>query len=164
MGRLFDAVASIAGVRHRISYEAQAAMELEAVAEHGDADPARPRWSFTVGDEGVIDPEPVLRGAVAMVLAGDDPADVALELHHAIARAVADSVRRAVGIAGHRPVALTGGVFQNALLTGLTVAALRDDGHEVLTHRLVPANDGGLSLGQAVIAGVTRQAVRQRRR
>lgn len=168
MGRLFDAVASIAGVRHRISYEAQAAMELEALAERGHADPARPRWSFTVRDDGVIDPEPVLRGAVAMVLAADDPAraaaDVAAELHHAIARAVADSARRAVAVAGRRPVALTGGVFQNALLTRLTVDALRGHGHEVLTHRLVPANDAGLSLGQAVIAGVTRQAVRQRRR
>ena len=153
MGRLFDAVASLLGVRHRISYEAQAAVELEALAEHGTIDPWAPRWSFAVGDDAVIDAAPVVRGLVDDLLAGVEPADLALGFHGSVARAVrqvADLLRSG---RGSMPVVLTGGVFQNALLTRLTTDGLERDGLEVLTHRLVPPNDGGLSLGQAVIAG-----------
>jgi len=70
-----------------------------------------------------------------------------------VADAVVGSVLRVAATAGRMPVALTGGVFQNALLTGMTRRALEDEGFAVLTHRSVPPNDGGLSLGQAVVAG-----------
>jgi hydrogenase maturation protein HypF len=159
MGRLFDAVASLLGVRHRIGYEAQAAIELEVVAEHGHGD-AAPAVGFAIDHRGVVDPTPVLRAICEGVLAGVPVAVLALAFHHAVAQAVVAVVRhvrdRHPEVAD-APVALTGGVFQNALLVRLTRTALELDGAEVLTHRLVPPNDGGLSLGQAVIAGVARR-------
>ena len=154
MGRLFDAVASILGLRHRISYEAQAAIELEASAAGGIVDPANPRWSFTVGPTGVIDPAPVLRGIVTDLVAGVPLADLALSFHHAVTAAIVDMAKLVSSTRGPLPVALTGGVFQNALLAKLARVALEQEGFEVFTHRLVPPNDGGLSLGQAIIAGV----------
>ncbi|HEX9260402.1 MAG TPA: carbamoyltransferase HypF [Acidimicrobiales bacterium] len=152
MGRLFDAVASMLGVRHRIDYEAQAAIELEVVAERAAQDGESP-LRFVVGDDGVIDPEPLLRGLVARVRRGDDGGVLAHELHTAVAHAVLASASALRARRGPVTVALTGGVFQNALLTRLTRSALQDEGFEVLTHRVVPPNDGGLALGQAVIAG-----------
>ena len=151
MGRLFDAVASVLGVRHRVSYEAQAAIELEALAEV--ADDRDRRWSFTLDDRGLIDPLPVLGGLVADTQVDVSAATLAYAFHRAVAEMVRDvAVVRAMSHP-KLPVALTGGVFQNALLTRLTRGFLHDEGFEVLTHRLVPPNDGGLSLGQAVIAG-----------
>jgi len=149
MGRLFDAVASLLGIRHRVDYEAQAAIELELLAEQGD-DRGSP-LPLAVGPDGVIDPVPLLHELVRRIEDGRDEADVALAFHRAVADAVLESARRA----SHRelPVVLTGGVFQNALLTRFTRATLEGDGFVVLTHRLVPPNDGGLALGQAVIAG-----------
>ncbi len=151
MGRLFDVVSSLLGVRHRVSYEAQAAIELEHLA--GAGDPRRVPLQFdllrTPGGPEVIDPRPVLSALVEQLLAGVAPADLAAAFHQAVADVVG---RVAAERAGGSPVALTGGTFQNALLTRLVRERL--DGHEVLTHRLVPPNDGGLSLGQAVIAGV----------
>ncbi len=151
MGRLFDAVASLLGVRHRISYEAQAAIELEALAESGDAT-AFP-LAFGLGADGVIDPEPVLRGLLEGRAVGAAVADLAAAFHIAVADVVvrsADRVRAADGLA---TVALSGGVFQNSLLAGAVRHGLVGAGFDVLTHRLVPPNDGGLSLGQAVVAG-----------
>jgi hydrogenase maturation protein HypF len=154
MGRLFDVVSSIIGVRHRVHYEGQAAIELEALAAcHGGPTPA---LAFGVGEDGVIDPEPLLRELVAHMTQGTDPGALAAAFHIA----VADMVQQVAGSAansGRGPVALTGGVFQNAVLTGMVLDRLRADGRTVLTHRVVPANDGGLALGQAVIAGLARQ-------
>ena len=153
MGRLFDAVASLVGIRHRVSYEAQAAMELEAAAESGR--PVLP-IAFGLSDDGVLDPRPVLV-ALAEGKAGGVPVpDLARSFHHAVAGAVLASAHRAAATAGHLPVALSGGVFQNALLTGLVRRSLEADGFTVLAHRSVPPNDGGLALGQAVIAGYRR--------
>jgi hydrogenase maturation protein HypF len=153
MGRLFDAVASLLGVRHRVGYEAQAAIELEVLAECGRAGTAS--LAFHVGDDTVIDPRPLLAGIIDGMLAGGDAADLALAFHVAVADVVTDVSRRVRDARGYPgPVALTGGVFQNALLARLTRERLDRDGFAVLTHRLVPPNDGGLSLGQAVITGV----------
>ncbi|MEO1057098.1 MAG: carbamoyltransferase HypF [Actinomycetota bacterium] len=152
MGRLFDVVSSLLDVRHRISYEAQAAIELEHLAEGGD--PARAALQFDLVDQPgatlVIDPRPVLVGIVDGYRDGVGPADLAAAFHHAVADVVA---RLAARCAGELPIALTGGVFQNALLARLTRERLT--GFEVLTHHLVPPNDGGLSLGQAAIAAAT---------
>jgi hydrogenase maturation protein HypF len=148
MGRLFDAVASLLGVRHRVGYEAQAAIELEALAEQGEPGA---EMSFAIDAEGVIDPAPVLVALVDGVLGGVPAANLALAFHVA----VADMIAMVVAHLAHTgPVALTGGVFQNALLATLARHRLVADGLTVLTHRLVPPNDGGLSLGQAVITGV----------
>lgn len=151
MGRLFDVIASLLGVRHRVTYEAQAAIELEVLAEQGVPDRAHLR--FGLDADGAIDPGPLLTDLVASVLDGNETADLALAFHVAVAdaiRTVADRAR-ATGYAG--PVGLTGGVFQNSLLTRLARRALDDAGFTVLMHRVVPPNDGGLALGQAVIAG-----------
>lgn len=151
MGRLFDVVSSLLGVRHRVSYEAQAAIELEHLAEHGDPGRAPLRFGLpgAAGRARVIDPAPVLADIAERLRAGAEPADLAAAFHHAVADVVG---RLADDHADGLPVVLTGGVFQNALLTRLVRERLA--GHEVLTHRLVPPNDGGLSLGQAVVAAV----------
>ncbi|WP_226363434.1 carbamoyltransferase HypF [Pseudonocardia abyssalis] len=160
MGRLFDAVASLLGVRHEVTHEGQAAMELEALAaapesQHGHL-PAT-RWregghaaTGTGVAGGVLDPAPLLRGLVDGLRAGVPVPELALAFHVAVADAVAETVTRVS--AGVRLVGLTGGVFQNVLLLRMTRQRLQDAGFTVLTHRLVPPNDGGLALGQAAVA------------
>ncbi|RME45286.1 MAG: carbamoyltransferase HypF, partial [Caldilineae bacterium] len=150
MGRLFDAVASLAGVRQTITYEAQAAIEFEALlaaaaegAYRFDLQSAQSDLQF------LIDPAPVIRQAAADARAGVPAPVIAARFHRAVADLilrVSLHVRRAAGL---KRVALTGGVFQNVTLLALATNALRAEGFEVLTHRRVPPNDGGLALGQA---------------
>jgi hydrogenase maturation protein HypF len=148
MGRLFDAVASLLGVRHRIDYEGQAAIELEALAERaGGPGPSLP---LTVRPDGVIDPATMLQTMVSALYAGTPPAMLAAAFHQAVAIAVARLVSQVAGPV--RLVGLTGGVFQNALLLRECRNTLQMTGFEVLTHRVVPPNDGGLALGQAAIS------------
>jgi hydrogenase maturation protein HypF len=152
MGRLFDAVSALLGVRQQVSYEAQAAIELEAIAGPHLAqlrDEGAPRYSFGIAGE-EIDAAPVVAAVAADVLAGGAIGPIAAGFHLAVARMTADVVGAAADPGAF--VALTGGVFQNVLLLRLTRAELRARGFEVLTHRMVPPNDGGLALGQ-VIAG-----------
>ncbi|OBG22129.1 carbamoyltransferase HypF [Mycobacterium sp. 852002-51057_SCH5723018] len=149
MGRLFDAVASLLGVRQRIDYEGQAAIELEALAESVGA-PAGPSLPLVVRGDGVIDPAPMVRAIVAALRAGTRPAVLAAAFHDAVAGAVAQLVGQVAGEV--RLVGLTGGVFQNVLLLCACRNRLRRAGFEVLTHHTVPPNDGGLALGQAAIS------------
>lgn len=151
MGRLFDAVSSLVGVRHRISYEAQAAIELEALAETGDE--TRHPLAFEIDDDGVFDPGPVLEGIVAGMRAGVHAADLAAAFHSAVAAAIVASALRVRATDGLDTVALSGGTFQNTVLARASRLGLERSGFRVLAHRLVPPNDGGLSLGQAVVAG-----------
>ncbi|MFJ6215409.1 carbamoyltransferase HypF [Streptomyces sp. NPDC092296] len=157
MGRLFDAVSSLAGVCHRSQYEAQAAVELEAAAlTAGDPGPG---YAFGLrptppagGQPMLLDPAPVLRAAVDDLRAGAGAAVVAARFHRGVAaavRAVCRAARRETGVG---TAALSGGVFGNALLDQACAAALAEDGFTVLRHRVVPAGDGGLALGQAVVA------------
>jgi hydrogenase maturation protein HypF len=157
MGRLFDAVASLLGVRHRIDYEGQAAIELEALAESADPDPERlaPTLPLTVRADGVIDPTPMVQTMVAARYAGTAPAVLAAAFHRAVAVAVAEAVARVAGAT--RLVGLTGGVFQNVLLLRSCRILLRRNGFEVLTHHIVPPNDGGLALGQAAVSALIAQ-------
>jgi hydrogenase maturation protein HypF len=148
MGRLFDAVASLIGVRQEISYEAQAAIELEVLASQATT-PRQYRFGL---DGGVIDPAPVLRELVSDVLADVDVPSIAAGFHQAVAQMTAEIVERMLEDRRVDALALTGGCFQNALLLQLCVDRLRPLGVDVLTHRIVPPNDGGLSLGQAYIA------------
>jgi hydrogenase maturation protein HypF len=150
MGRLFDAVAALLGVRQQISYEAQAAIELEALATGPGADIGQ----FTVDDQGVMDPAPVLAGLVAGVRAGAAVGELAQGFHDAVAWAVLDVVSGVARRCGVRLVGLTGGVFQNVLLLRACRDRLAAAGFEVLVHRVVPPNDGGLALGQAVVAAL----------
>jgi hydrogenase maturation protein HypF len=149
MGRLFDAVASLLGVRHRIDYEGQAAIELEALAESALGDPG-PSLPMLVQPDGVIDPATTVQTMVAALCAGTRPALLAAAFHEAVADAVAKVVAQVAGEI--RLVGLTGGVFQNVLLLHACRKRLRRKGFEVLTHHTVPPNDGGLALGQAAIS------------
>ncbi|OBI94457.1 carbamoyltransferase HypF [Mycobacterium sp. 1245805.9] len=152
VGRLFDAVASLLGVRHRIDYEGQAAIELEALAETASDDQG-PSLPLSVRADGVIDPTTMVQTMVAALYAGTRPALLAAAFHEALADAVAKVVGRVAGDV--RLVGLTGGVFQNVLLLRACRARLRHNGFEVLTHHTVPPNDGGLALGQAAVAMLT---------
>lgn len=152
MGRLFDAVASLLDLRHRITYEAQAAIDLEALA---DAAPVVGRGDPTLElpvDGGTIDPGLLLRRLVDLIDSGCDRGALARAFHIAVAEAVAICAMRARDEQGINVVGLTGGVFQNVLLTRLSKARLNELGFEVLTHRVVPPNDGGLALGQLMVA------------
>ncbi|MFJ8032596.1 carbamoyltransferase HypF [Streptomyces sp. NPDC096032] len=152
MGRLFDAVSSLVGVCHRAGYEAQAAMELEAAALEaaGDDAVAHP---FGYGTRGEIDPAPALAALLADQSRGTPAAVLAARFHRGVARAVTEICRRARTATGLNTVALTGGVFVNALLEEECTALLARDGFTVLRHGEVPPNDGGLALGQLMVAG-----------
>ena len=155
MGRLFDAVSAIAGVRQRVTYEAQAAIELEALidATEGGA------YAFDIVETNgslVLDPAPVLRSIVHDVGAGEAIGVIAARFHRSVAEAIVGTSERVRSRTGLTTVALSGGVFQNVTLTQITRAALIERNFEVLLHRLVPPNDGGLALGQAVIAAARR--------
>jgi hydrogenase maturation protein HypF len=162
MGRLFDAVSSLAGVCQHVGYEGQAAVELEALLVGVPVD-GEYRFAIQPGTSPrqladdppmVIDPAPVLGAAVHDVLAGVPASVISARFHRAVALAVVDVARLVREITGVDAVGLTGGVFQNVTLTELCTRLLRADRFEVLVHRRVPANDGGLALGQAMIAGL----------
>lgn len=152
-GRLFDGVAALLGLRSHASYEGQAAIELEGIAEQGRVRAPYP-FEITSGEEGrQLDLRPLIAAIVEEVLGGVPKPDIAATFHHSLALAVAAVCRAIRGEQGCGRVALSGGVFQNRLLTEGVAALLEQDGFTVFTQRLVPPNDGGLALGQAVIAG-----------
>lgn len=152
MGRLFDAVSSLAGVCHRAEYEAQAAIEWEGVAyAHGPADGYRFALALEAG-RWIADPAPVLVDLVADLRAGAEVGLTAARFHTAVAELVGDLCARAREEHGLETVALTGGVFANALLLSACVRGLSADGFTVLRHQSVPPNDGGLALGQLMVA------------
>jgi hydrogenase maturation protein HypF len=165
MGRLFDAVSSLLGVRHTASYEAQAAMELEHLADEeaggrtgeGALSACAGPYRFAVSGE-EIDAAPMLRAIVDDMRRGCPTGPIAASFHLAVAELIADTADRLRDATGIERVALSGGVFQNVLLLRLARAALEARGLRVLTHRLVPPNDGGLALGQVAVAGWRRNA------
>ncbi len=146
-GRLFDAAASVLGVRHRISYEAQAAIELEALARSA-ADPVVLPWALR-GEE--LDWAGTVAHLVDGVRDGIPAANLAAGFHRALAAGTAELASRLAEAAGVHTIGLTGGVFQNRVLLSSIRIMLQQNGFEVLTHRRVPPNDGGLSLGQAAL-------------
>ncbi len=150
MGRLFDAVASLAGVRHASSYEGQAALELEALAVH-DEEPY-PLPVARVGALLEVDARPLIRAVVDDVDRGVTREVIASRFHAALGAALAATCRAVREQSALRTVALTGGCFANRRLTEIAVAALEADGFEVLLHAKVPPGDGGLALGQAAVA------------
>jgi len=149
MGRLFDAVASILGICHFASYEGQAAIELEMAVSSTDAEAYR--FDLSQGDEIVMDPAPVLRAIVSDFRHNIPPGTISGRFHASVANCIAEICSLIKPEAGTDTVALTGGVFQNVRLLELAKRKLNECGFKVITHHLVPPNDGGLSLGQAVI-------------
>jgi len=153
IGRLFDAVSALAGVRQVINYEAQAAIELEMTVDERITD----AYDFALQNtEGIllIDPTPAVQAVVADSRAGLPASHIASKFHNSVAQMVRDVCLRLREETGPTEVVLSGGVFQNITLLDRTLPLLREAGFVVYTHRLVPPNDAGISLGQAVVAGV----------
>jgi len=148
MGRLFDAIASLVGLRNTVSYEGQAAIALEAIANESHAT----GYQFELSSNGTILPTPVVEAAAADLMSGHSAGEVSARFHVGVASLVRDLARRVRDSRGIDRVALSGGVFQNGLLANLTRTLLERDGFNVFTHGRVPPNDGGISLGQAAIA------------
>ncbi len=152
LGRLFDGVAAIVGLRGRVAFEGQAAMQLEMIAD--DREDGRYAFSWEPAADGglAIAVAPMIRDIVRDIRARQTPATVSARFHNTLIvmfDALCRHLRTETGI---DRVALSGGVFQNdRLLSGL-VDALTHSGFVPLTHRRVPANDGGIALGQAVVA------------
>lgn len=152
MGRLFDAVSSLLGICQTTTYEGQAAIELEAIVDPDESG----LYPLSETDTG-IDPAPLLAQIIADLRAGIPPARIAARFHNSVAQMIADVCQRLASETGITDVALSGGVFQNTTLLEKTVPLLEAAGLTVYTHRQVPPNDGGLALGQAVIAFVQSQ-------
>ena len=152
-GRLFDAVAAVLGIcRDGIGYEGQAAIELEALAADARGETAGYAFATRSGaDPRVLDPAPLWEQLFADLGRGVARSVVAARFHHGLAAAVADLAGQLAAAHALDTVALSGGVFQNRLLLDGVAGRLRSAGLAVLAQRDVPANDGGLSLGQAAI-------------
>ena len=152
-GRLFDAVSALAGVRGEINYQAQAAIELEMMAPD-DVTPLKPYPFSLVQEEevAIIKLKDLISAVVADVREGIPASIVSGRFHRTVARIIVETCHLISERDGLKSVALSGGVFQNRLLFNLVVSGLEEDGFQVLTHHLVPCNDGGIALGQAVIA------------
>ncbi|MGI8469650.1 MAG: carbamoyltransferase HypF, partial [Pyrinomonadaceae bacterium] len=148
MGRLFDAVSSLLCLRNSVNYEGQAAIELEAIADSR----ATKSYEFEVDESRIIKSETVIKKAVEDLLNGVSEQEVSAKFHLAVVNLIANVARQIRVERNLNRVALSGGVFQNMFLLERVCRRLKEDGFEVLTHSRVPANDGGISLGQAAIA------------
>lgn len=149
-GRLFDVVAVLVGLRREVEYEGQAACELEAVARLREKG-----YGFSLdrsSEVWVVDTRPTIGEILHDVKLKRDIAEIAGRFHTTMSTAIVDTCLRLGIETGITRVALSGGVFQNKLLTWKVVEGLREKGLEPILHRKVPCNDGGVSLGQAVIA------------
>jgi hydrogenase maturation protein HypF len=150
MGRLFDAVAALAGLRNVVNYEGQAAAELEQSAAADEA--GAYSFSYIKGETWMIDAAPVIEGVVADVRADTAPGVIAARFHNGVAAMVVDVAAALRDDCGLDKVALGGGCFQNITLMNKIIPSLEERGFRVLIHGRVPTNDGGLSLGQAAVA------------
>ncbi len=155
-GRLFDAAAALVGLQQRVTFEGQAAMELEWLATDADDNGS---YSFAVNATGlvgdnplVIDTRPLIGDIVADVQRSLPLSAIARRFHNTVIEIIADVCRRIRAATGIETVVLSGGVFQNVLLATGVPSRLAENGFRVYGHRQVPANDGGLSLGQLAIA------------
>ena len=165
-GRLFDAISSMLGICHEASYEAQAAIELETLAEtyrgEGGGYPYESRDSAGVQSWGktsralattrLLEVSPLIEGILGDQADGVPTAEIAWRFHHTVADMIHDTCVYLRDQTGLNHVALSGGCFQNRLLLSLTVPILKDDAFEVLLHRQTPCNDGAIALGQAIVA------------
>ncbi len=147
MGRLFDAAAALAGVRQTVNYEAQAAIEFEAMV-----DSTEDGYHELGYAKGIIDLAPAWAAFLADRRAGIATGRIAARFHNGVARMVRDVCADLRDSHGLNEVVLSGGVWQNVTLLRRALELLAAAGFTVYTHRLVPANDGGLALGQAAVA------------
>jgi hydrogenase maturation protein HypF len=172
MGRLFDAVSSLVRLKDKINYEGQAAIELEQLANqignfpHGkSASHVRESPGRTGGIQNykyeimgaddilIIKPGKIIAGIVEDISAKVSPSVISARFHNTISDIIVNVCKRIREETGLNEVALSGGVFQNMILLNKTFDDLGNEGFKVYIHHRVPANDGGICLGQAVIAG-----------
>ncbi len=146
-GRLFDAAASLAGVRQQVNYEAQAAIEFEALADPDETG----LYEFDCTPS-LVDPRPVIESLIADVHAGVTVGKISSKFHNGVAQMVTEMCTKIGDHYDLSEVALSGGVWQNMTLLHKTINLLEKNGFTVYIHRQVPPNDGGLALGQAVVA------------
>jgi hydrogenase maturation protein HypF len=156
VGRLFDAVASLAGVRDRISFEGQAAMELEWLAEKTDADGVYPYELSTTASGSrdtplVVDTRPLIRMVAKQAARGVEAPFIARRFHSTLTEIIAAVCARLREATGIEVVVLTGGVFANSLLNRAVSARLTSHRFRVYRHQQVPPGDGGLCLGQLAV-------------
>jgi len=149
-GRLFDAVAALCGIRLEVTYEGQAAIEFEALADPAGGEPYP--FPMEAKDMIVLNPRPTLMAILADINAGVPVPTISARFHQTMAQATAEACVIAAERAQVDLVVLSGGVFQNKLLMGLTANALEDAGMRVLTPRLLAPNDGQIAYGQVAVA------------
>ena len=152
LGRLFDGVSAIIGIRNRVCFEGQAAMELEMLSDENTAETYDYEW---IPDDNVykILTAPIIKGIVADIHNGVHSSVIGGKFHGTLIRLFTELCNIIKKDTDIEMVALSGGVFQNSILLSGMVNALEESGFKVYTHKLVPANDGGISLGQAIVAG-----------
>ncbi|OGO66476.1 MAG: carbamoyltransferase HypF [Chloroflexi bacterium RBG_19FT_COMBO_47_9] len=153
MGRLFDAIASLAGVKHQVNYEAQAAIELEALVDPTETK-SYPFEAVPYNDThpGLLDPTPTITAVRTDVLSNIPVPIISARFHNTIAEMVIHTARTVRSLTGINKIVLSGGVWQNMTLLNKSLIMLKKDRFIVYTHHQVPTNDGGISLGQAVVA------------
>ncbi|UCH35175.1 MAG: carbamoyltransferase HypF [Armatimonadota bacterium] len=160
MGRLFDAVSALLGICTEATYTGQPAVELEMAA--ADVDSPQEAYRFEIDTSArpwQIDPTTIVRGVVDDIRRGAPPAEIAARFHHTVAALISEVCELMSRETGLTQVALGGGVFQNAYLLELLLKTLPTRGLEPLIHSQAPTNDGGLSLGQAVIAAAIQNQI-----
>jgi hydrogenase maturation protein HypF len=153
-GRLFDAVAALIGVAGEVTFEGQAAIALESIAE-----PGTQRYAFNLedGEPSVVDFRPTIEAITSDILQHKEASNISGRFHNTLSAATVEMCVRIRKGNGHDRVCLSGGVFQNVYMLHRTVQDLRACGFGVFLHSQVPANDGGIALGQAVIANALLQ-------
>jgi hydrogenase maturation protein HypF len=147
-GRLFDAVSALLGVRERVNYEGQAAIELEQMADSGE----KGEYPLEITEEEgvlILNPDPVIRAIVESIKKGEAPGAISARFHNSLARAIAQMAITMREKTGLSEIVLSGGVFQNHLLLGKVYDLLAGADFRVFIQHKVPPNDGGISLGQA---------------
>jgi len=155
MGRLFDAISALLGIRGEIDYEGQAAVELEMASYEEDYAHVKESYPYRIVEDGgmrIVRLRDLLSAVIEDLHQGISKGMISVKFHNTIAQIINEMCHLIADETGVNQVALSGGVFQNRLLLRKTVNLLEDSGFQVFTHRQVPCNDGGISLGQAVIA------------
>ena len=152
-GRLFDAVSAVLGIRKQVSFEGEAAMFLEYAARNGrNSKKISLPEIFEREGRFILPTAEIFSNIVERTLSGDESPVLARFFHEALADEIVAGCERAREMTGITTAALSGGVFQNLLLLELVETALEEKGFRVLRHHLIPPNDGGICLGQAVHA------------
>ena len=157
-GRLFDAVAAILDIApESLGFEGEAAQKLEALALTAPEDAGAYGWNLAPGDVAELSWEPLWRGILDDLAAGESHAVIARRFHHALAEATATLAHRLAEGHGAKTIALSGGAFHNRILTEAVLARLSDRKLRVIAHRHVPSGDGGIALGQSAVAAAQLQ-------